>query len=972
MASNQTKRTKAGTAARSRTSSAGSRSRPSGKKKTQKGAPPANYHARIFWGVVLLMLSVFSGLCWFHTDGSFIKLLDTLERGLFGWGWWVTPLCLFIASCQLIFARGRPVRLRVLCALLIPALAGACAHTLGGSVDYPLLKGGFSQLWSAAGAEYTGGVLGGTAAVVLSQVFSRAGALIMLWAISVGVIMLLTRTTPEMVGAWVLQRRAIRKERAHQRAEQQEEYSEEDTGRGGGLAALIPALLHPYDKEPEEEEPVQELEEEIPFQRTPPQAIVRPRRKKRIRDYDLEVDDPAALPVPAQAAAPKVETVKAEQFQPELLEDESAQTVPARAVPPRRAAKEGFFDRQIRVSTPDQYLAQEHAREVAPPTAPPEQPVPSQPTEPPAAAPTPKTEPSSKVPATPAAPAAPAEPVVLPEAPAKKEKLVPDQEVQQELELAVEAQVEEYQFPPVELLKNRAGISGADAGRELQETEELLADTLQSFGIEANIIEVTRGPSVTRYELELQRGVKLNKLTNLAADIALSLGAVSVRIAPIPGKNSVVGIEVPNRLVSPVPIRNVIDSSEFEKAKSQVAFAVGKDISNHNVIGDIARMPHLLIAGTTGSGKSVCTNSMIISLLYKSSPSDVKLIMIDPKMVELSNYNGIPHLLIPVVTDPKKAAGALQWAVNEMMRRYQDFARLGVREIASYNSIVRSNPELGEPKAKIVIFIDELADLMIAAAKEVEEAICRVAQMGRAAGMHLVIATQRPSSDVITGLMKANIPSRIALAVASSLDSRIILDASGAENLVGNGDMLFAPLGKPKRRVQGCFISDEEVNAVIEFVKSNTTPDYSDEVLQQVEENARNNEKGKKGAGGSAPDPVPEEKSGAPEDDRDPLYYDAVDVVVETGMASASMLQRRLKLGYSRAARLVDQMEEGGVVGPFEGSKPRKLLLTKEQWAEQKMRLGKGAGLDQSMELAKALSAEAEQEQPLTEGEEDE
>jgi S-DNA-T family DNA segregation ATPase FtsK/SpoIIIE len=574
----------------------------------------------------------------------------------------------------------------------------------------------------------------------------------------------------------------------------------------------------------------------------------------------------------------------------------------------------------------------------------------------------------------PAAPAAPAPPPA-PEEPKKtekKEKIVPDAQVQQELALAVDAEAQEYKFPPVDLLKNRAGISGADAGRELQETEELLSDTLQSFGIESNIIEVTRGPSVTRYELELQRGVKLNKLTNLSPDIALSLGAVSVRIAPIPGKNSVVGIEVPNRLVSPVPIRSVIDSQEFESARSQVAFAVGKDISNRNVIGDISRMPHLLIAGTTGSGKSVCTNSMIISLLYKSSPNDVKLIMIDPKMVELSNYNGIPHLLIPVVTDPKKAAGALQWAVNEMMRRYQDFAQLGVREIESYNSIVKANPELGEHKAKIVVFIDELADLMIAAAKEVEEAICRVAQMGRAAGMHLVIATQRPSSDVITGLMKANIPSRIALAVASSLDSRIVLDTSGAENLVGNGDMLFAPLGKPKRRVQGCFISDEEVNAVIDFVKSsNAAAEYSDDVLQQVEENARNNEKGKKGAGPAAAESASEASDG-PGDNRDPLYYDAVDVVIETGMASASMLQRRLKLGYSRAARLIDQMEEGGVVGPFEGSKPRKLLLTKEQWAEQKLRISEGTGLDQNLELAKAMSAAADEEQALLRQEDEE
>ena len=932
MARNQGKKPKsgAGTAERSRSQ----RSRTSKGGKGRKSAAMANYRARMVWGAILLMLSVFAALCWFHTDGLFIRALEQAERGLAGWGWWSVPLCLFTASCQLFFARGRPVRLRVFCALMIPALLGAGAHTLLGSVDFAPTVESLSGLWSMGGADYTGGVLGGVCAIALSRVFSRAGAFLILLVMAMLIVMVLTRTTPEMVGEWFGQRREAHQERALQRAAQREEQE----GEPQGFFAKLNRLLHPYDEEPEEwEEPEEEQTPEEP-------PAPRPKRKKRIKDYDLEVDGPIT------PREPEVETVPVVEYEPELLEDETRETVPARAVPPQRAKREGLFDRQIRVSTPDQYLAQEQAKETPSSSGKPE-PVPEPVKE--------------EAPQTP--PAAPVEPPKS----TKKEKLVPDEAVQQELALAVDAEAQEYKFPPVELLKNRAGISGADAGRELQETEELLSDTLESFGIESNIIEVTRGPSVTRYELELQRGVKLNKLTNLAPDIALSLGAVSVRIAPIPGKNSVVGIEVPNRLVSPVPIRSVIDSNEFENARSQVAFAVGKDISNRNVIGDISRMPHLLIAGTTGSGKSVCTNSMIISLLYKSSPSDVKLIMIDPKMVELSNYNGIPHLLIPVVTDPKKAAGALQWAVNEMMRRYQDFAQLGVREIESYNSIVKANPELGEHKAKIVVFIDELADLMIAAAKEVEEAICRVAQMGRAAGMHLVIATQRPSSDVITGLMKANIPSRIALAVASSLDSRIILDTSGAENLVGNGDMLFAPLGKPKRRVQGCYISDEEVNAVIEFVKSNSAAQYSDDVLQQVEENARNNEKGKKGAGPAPAEPVPESKAG-PEDDRDPLYYDAVDVVIETGMASASMLQRRLKLGYSRAARLIDQMEEGGVVGPFEGSKPRKLLLTKEQWAEQKLRISEGTGLDQSLELAKTLSAAADEEQALRQQEEDE
>ena len=435
---------------------------------------------------------------------------------------------------------------------------------------------------------------------------------------------------------------------------------------------------------------------------------------------------------------------------------------------------------------------------------------------------------------------------------------------------------------------------------------------------------------MTRYEVELDQGVRLNKLTNLADDIALALGATGVRIAPIPDKISMVGIEVPNKLVSPVYIHDVIDSSEFRDNPSKVSFAVGRDISNRNVVGNIAKLPHLLIAGTTGSGKSVCTNSLIISLLYKATPEEVRLIMVDPKMVELGIYNGIPHLLIPVVTDPKKAAGALQWAVVEMMKRYRAFSEIGVRDLASYNAHAAKTEGM-EKMPQIVVVIDELADLMLVAAKEVEESICRVAQMGRAAGMHLIIATQRPSADVITGLMKANIPSRIAFAVASSLESRIILDTTGAEKLVGRGDMLYFPLGTGKpQRVQGCLISDEEVAAVVGFIKQNSgSAEDSGEIIHEIEQHAAEKEKGSKGVGGSAPD-----EGG---DDYDELLPAAVEVVLETGQASVSMLQRRLKLGYSRAARLVDQMEERGIVGPFEGSKPRQLLITRAQWQEMQM-----------------------------------
>ena len=466
----------------------------------------------------------------------------------------------------------------------------------------------------------------------------------------------------------------------------------------------------------------------------------------------------------------------------------------------------------------------------------------------------------------------------------------------------------------------------------MRSNSKRLADTLRSFGVDAQPGEVVRGPSVTRYEFAQPQGVKLSKITNLADDIALALGVSSVRVAPVPGKISAVGIEVPNRAVTPVRIREVIESREFTGHKSAVAFAVGKDIGGNRIIGDIAKLPHVLIAGTTGSGKSVCTNSLIVSLLYKSTPEEVRFIMVDPKMVELAPYNGIPHLLIPVVTDPKKAAGALQWAVFEMMKRYKLFSENGVKDLASYNALAaQSQPdEAGETLKKlpsVVVVIDELADLMLVAAKEVEDSICRVAQMGRAAGMHLVIATQRPSADVITGLMKANIPSRIAFAVASSMESRIILDNPGAEKLVGKGDMLYAPLGEGKpRRVQGCFIAPEEIERVVDFVKEKGETAYSEDVIRQIEQVVQ--EKDKKG--GPAPEP-------ADADDGDELLPAAVEVVLETGQASVSMLQRRLKLGYSRAARLVDQMEERGIVGPFEGSKPRQLLIDKAKWQEMQM-----------------------------------
>jgi len=524
----------------------------------------------------------------------------------------------------------------------------------------------------------------------------------------------------------------------------------------------------------------------------------------------------------------------------------------------------------------------------------------------------------------------------------QKEAGVSAQQVAAEIEQNQASEQPAYRFPPIDLLK-RPMRNSADGTEEMRENSHRLNETLASFNIDAHIINVTRGPSVTRYEVELDRGVRLNKLTGCADDIALSLGASGVRIAAVPGKISVVGIEVPNRTVTTVSLRDVLDSSEFSSSKSKCSIGLGKSIDGNCVVGNIAKMPHLLIAGTTGSGKSVCMNSIIISLLYKAAPEDVKLIMVDPKMVELGIYNGIPHLLIPVVTDPKKAAGSLQWAVTEMLRRYKMMSDLGVRDLESYNSIVTAE-EGGQKLPSVVIIIDELADLMMVAAKEVEDSICRIAQMGRAAGMHLIIATQRPSANVITGLMKANIPSRIAFSVASAMESRIILDTMGAEKLVGKGDMLYAPIGSGKPlRVQGCFVTDSEVEAVAGYVKENSVADYNQDVLKEIEKQAA--QTGKKSAS-TDPDPTQEELDG------DEMLPAAVDVILETGQASVSMLQRRLKLGYARAARIVDEMEEKGIVGPFQGSKPRAILITKEQWEDRKSGGVEQMGFDDLEETA--------------------
>ena len=511
-----------------------------------------------------------------------------------------------------------------------------------------------------------------------------------------------------------------------------------------------------------------------------------------------------------------------------------------------------------------------------------------------------------------------------------------------------------YNFPPVQLLTPPNNHNEQNAMEELQTNSRKLIDTLNSFGVNANITNICRGPSVTRYELQPAPGVKISKITNLSDDIALNLAANGVRIeAPIPGK-AAVGIEVPNKVVSMVSMRELIDSDEFRNAKSKLTAVLGRDISGEIVLTDIAKMPHLLIAGTTGSGKSVCVNSILISILYKATPDEVKLLLIDPKMVEFSKYKGIPHLLVPIVSDAKKAAAALGWAVNEMLNRYKIFSEFDCKDIDSYNALIEKNlryiennppvpneegelvqsvmeinglPVAKEKMSRVVIAIDELADLMMAAPSEVEDSICRLAQMARAAGMHLILATQRPTVNVITGLIKANVPSRISLKVSSNMDSRTILDVGGGEKLIGRGDMLFSPVGAPKPvRVQGCYASEEEIEGVTGYIKKSAKAEYNAEIeenIKRIEEEGINT--GKKGGIDDGEDVKVDAK-----------MEEAIQFVIESGQASTSMLQRRLKVGYARAGRMIDDMEQLGIVGPHQGSKPRDVLMTYNEWLERR------------------------------------
>ena len=825
-------------------------------------------------GAILLVLALCLGFSYFQSGAWLLDQPAKLCRSLFGWGYYLVAPALLLGSYILLFHRGRNVASCLTGALLMPVVFGAIMHIALCREEYAGMDGILKLLWTSGNALESGGAVSASLAILLVLLVKKVLAMVLLVVLFVAFLMMAFRLTPAAV---------IEAVRSHERV--------------------------PYEPE------------ELPPQH-PERAAHRSAQRASAIDIPLDGEE--------------------------------------RVV--KKNASGGFFRKKSdNIKSPDELLAggsaaegknapaQDDAAPAAPaktneldlppfdmtPSTPVSAPAPVIPTPAPAVAHTPLSAGTPIVQSAPAAAAAAN--AVLTDKQEEKLRRAEVDAAREEVTRAIEGgdaqpQPPAYQYPPITLLKESGVTNAAEAGAELRNNSRRLAQTLTSFGVDAQPGDVVRGPSVTRYEFTLSQGVKLSKITNLQDDIALALGASGVRIAPIPDKISVVGIEVPNKLVSPVAIRTVLESREFTQHPSTTAFAVGKDISGRNIIGNISKLPHVLIAGTTGSGKSVCTNSLIVSMLYKSTPEEVRFIMVDPKMVELAPYNGIPHLLIPVVTDPKKAAGALQWAVYEMMKRYKMFSEHGVKDLASYNKIAAADETL-KKLPSVVVVIDELADLMLVAAKEVEESICRVAQMGRAAGMHLVIATQRPSADVITGLMKANIPSRIAFAVASAMESRIILDTAGAEKLVGRGDMLYAPLGEGKpKRVQGCFISSEEIERVVNFVKENGETDYDESVIDKINAAVAEKEKGNAKGGGNAPS----EQSAA--DEGDEMLPAAIDVVMETGQASVSMLQRRLKLGYSRAARIVDEMETRGIVGPFEGSKPRQILITKEQWLALKMK----------------------------------
>jgi len=836
-------------------------------------------------GVFFLFLALVIVISYFKDEGAFVQFFSGLIKGFEGWGYWLTAPVFLLMAYILFFHRGRPVALRCFCAFMVPILVAAIVHLFANPFD-------FSRANIAEMADMLfdyGKTLESAGVFGGLLAHGLESALSIYGALPVLIVLTLVCGVYACSGS-------MKKAADKVKIQVQGQY---DPAMYENSLSPITAVAGN-------------------FAGKQPRKIERVQRGAYSPDIPLgEDDDAMSLLTKGPDPVPAAEKEEKPRRKPKITvisEKPTADVAPLSAE--EAAAIAGVDLKPFDAPKPETVKARKPEKSVN--------------VKPAARGTTVSAEISD---------------------PPKIQRLSRD-ELNAETQAVASAinateDAPDYVFPPVELLRSGTAASG-DSREEILVNKERLEGALHSFGIASNIVGVIRGPTVTRYDIELEQGVKLSRVTNLAGDLALALGVVNVRIAPIPDKISTVGIEVPNKIVSTVCLRDIIDTPKFASAKSKLSFAIGKDISGEGIIGNIAKLPHMLIAGTTGSGKSVCMNSLILSLLYKARPDEVKLIMIDPKMVELGIYNGIPHLYVPVVTDPKKAAGALQWSVVEMLKRYRLFSEIGVRDLENYNKHCRASGEPTMPQ--VVIVIDELADLMMIASKDVEESICRVAQMGRAAGMHLVIATQRPSADVITGLMKANIPSRIAFAVSSTLESRIILDQGGAEKLIGMGDMLFSPVGIGKPiRIQGAYVSDEEREEIIQFIKENTGESQRNAEIEEFMNKAAEDKNG----GDSASSSKEEKGSGSGYDD---MLPQAVEVVLETKSCSVSMLQRRIKLGYSRAARIVDQMEELGVVGPYEGAKPRSVIVDRDGWNQIRAQYGLGGD---DMALAAEMNEDA-------------
>ncbi|MEA4824032.1 MAG: DNA translocase FtsK [Clostridiaceae bacterium] len=910
---------------------------------------------RELWVLSCFFLTILFSLAAFVREGVLIAWLHGLTLGLIGWGAYLLPFAALADCLVILFARGKPVAARLTAISLIPLLGSMAVHLFLSTDFYTWADVG--KLYKAGQIWISGGLFAGGLAELASAVFSHVGALILTLLLMIADVFVIWRVKLTDISDYILDMRdAGRKRRedplcddypenaqgyiiketpdplpeemrevqrtARERAQKERRETErialDKQERAHRESTATEASRRAPETESEEPR-IHSRTPDLPLEPVSPERTRREAARRAETSYTRVSDDPEPLSEISKAApteqgfTSEPTTMKAPAEPTPYAMERWARQIPARTedefdeqdtftfqseepedIPDNDEApwdEDAFSDPITLASEPLGGMSEDLTEEGEPVALPGKS--------------------ASRLPET--------QVVVVDTHKARGETAtattaVATAELSDTGELA-------YEFPPVGLLKEEKSAPSDDATEELRMRSQILTDTLQSFGVQARISGVIRGPSVTRYELQLDRGVKLQRLTVLQNDIALALGATGVRIAPIPDKMAV-GIEVPNKVVQFVYLREVLLSQNMTLQKSRIAFALGRDITGDAIVADIHKMPHLLIAGTTGSGKSVCINSIIVSLLYRATPKEVRFIMIDPKMVELGDYNGIPHLLIPVVTDYKKAPGTLAWAVSEMERRYKLMAGGGARDLTAYNRMLEARGE--EKLPSIVIIIDELADLMMVAAKEIEEAICRIAQKARAAGMHLIIATQRPSADVLTGLMKSNIPSRIAFAVASQVESRIILDQGGAEKLIGRGDMLFMPIGAGKPlRVQGCFLSDAEIEQITAFIKEHSTADYSQEIIDEIE---------------SASSEKTAESD--PDDEGDPMLGDAIDVVMETGQASASMLQRRLKLGYARAARIIDQMEARGIIGPFDGSRPRQILISRTDWQEMKMRYG--------------------------------